>query len=107
MDSHRSPFFAISAYNRPGDYFRGSLTDIFAATPDLAPYSAIVPQADRDELNPPNTAAAKMSENVDFSAPDRIDDTVFNEILWTMMKGSLPIPGRSTRAPLHTYQIGR
>ena len=134
MDSHRSPFFAISAYNRPGtihrfanttdvvaaiedilglgrlskfDYFSRSLTDIFAATPDLAPYAAIVPQADRDELNPPNTAAAKMSENLDFSAPDRIDDTVFNEILWTMMKGPVPIPGGSTRAPLHTYQIGR
>ena len=64
VDSHRSPFFAISAYNHPGtihrfanttdviaaiedilgldrlskfDYFSRPLTDIFAPTPDLSP----------------------------------------------------------------------
>lgn len=134
VDSHRSPFFAISAYNHPGtihrfanttdvvaaiedilglgrlskfDYFSRPLTDIFAATPDLSLWTAIVPAADRDEVNSPATATAKMSEKVDFRAPDRVNDATFNEILWTMMKGTQPAPATKTSAPLHAYQVGR
>lgn len=134
VDSHRSPFFAISAYNRPGtihrfvnttdvvaaiedilglgrlskfDYFSRPLTDIFAATPDLSPWTTVVPKADRDELNPPATAAARMSEGLDFSAADRVDDAAFNQILWTMIKGAEPVPAATTRAPLQAYQAGR
>src|ERR1700685_4091686 len=86
VDSHRSCFFAISAYNRPGtihrfanttdvvaaiedilglgrlskfDYFSRSLSDIFAETPDLSPWISIVPQVDMNEINPPATAAAQ------------------------------------------------
>ena len=47
-----------------------------AASPDLAPYSAIVPQANMEEMNPPKTAAARMSEGLDLSGPDRIDDVM-------------------------------
>ena len=134
IDSHRSCFFAISAYNRPGtihrfanttdvvaaiedilgldrlsqfDYFSRSLADIFADTPDLSPWTAIVPQADMNETNPPATAAARASEGLDFSAPDRVDDTVFNQILWSMMKGSQSLPGTDAKAPLHAYRVGR
>ena len=134
VDSHRSPFFAISAYNRPGtihrfanttdvvaaiedilglgrlskfDYFSRPLTDIFAATPDLSPWSAVIPTVDRKEVNPPATAAARMSETMDFTAPDRVNDATFNQILWTMIKGAQPAPAGKTRAPLHVYQMGR
>src|SRR5580658_4392123 len=134
VDSHRSPFLAISAYNRPGtihrfvnttdvvaaiedilgldrlsqfDYFSRSLSDIFAETPDLSPWTAIVPQADMNETNPPATAAARASEGLDFSAPDRVDDTIFNQILWSMMKGAEPLPGTQAKAPLHAYRVGR
>jgi DNA-binding beta-propeller fold protein YncE len=134
VDSHRSPFFAISAYNHPGtihrfanttdvvaaiedilgldrlskfDYFSRPLTDIFTATPDLSPWTAIVPEADRNELNPPSTPAAKLSEHLDFSAPDRIDDEVFNRILWTILKGDQPLPAPAAKAPLHVYRAGQ
>ena len=134
IDSHRSCFFAISAYNRPGtihrfanttdvvaaiedilglgrlsqfDYFSRSLADIFADTPDLSPWTAIVPQADMNETNPAKTAAAQASEGLDFSAPDRVDDATFNQILWSMMKGAQPLPGADAKAPLHAFQVGR
>lgn len=134
IDSHRSCFFAISAYNRPGtmhrfanttdvvaaiedilglgrlsqfDYFSRSLADIFADTPDLSPFASIVPEADMNEINPPATPAAKASAELDFSAPDRVDDAIFNQILWSMMKGSQPQPATGAKAPLHAYQVSR
>jgi DNA-binding beta-propeller fold protein YncE len=134
VDSHRSPFFAISAYNRPGtihrfvnttdvvaaiedilgldrlskfDYFSRSLADLFAKTPDLSPWTAIVPEASRTETNPPATPAAKVSEKLDFSAPDRVNDSTFNQLLWSMIKGEEPYPSVAAKAPLHLYQIGR
>ena len=134
IDSHRSCFFAISAYNRPGtihrfanttdvvaaiedilglgrlsqfDYFSRSLADIFAETPDLSPFASIVPQVDMNETNPPATPAAHASAELDFSAPDRVDDATFNQILWSMMKGSQPLPDTDTKAPLHAYRVGR
>jgi hypothetical protein len=131
VDSHRSPFFAISAYNRPGtmhrfvntndvvaaiedmlglqrmskyDYFSRSLADIFSDRPDLKPYDAIVPKIDLKELNTPQTPAARLSEGLDFSAPDRVNDAVFNGILWSMMKGSQRPPTRRNRTPLYALQ---
>lgn len=134
VDSHRSPFFAISAYNHPAtihrfvnttdvvaaiedilglgrlskfDYFSRPLVGIFAAKPDLSPWAAIVPDANRDEVNPAATAAARMSEHLDFSAVDRVNDETFNQVLWTMMKGAQRPPELRSRAPLQVYQAGR
>lgn len=134
IDSHRSCFFAISAYNRRGtihrfanttdvvaaiedilglgrlsefDYFSRSLSDIFADTPDLSPFASIVPQVDMNETNPEATPAAHASGQLDFSGPDRVDDATFNQILWSMIKGSQSFPATEAKAPLHTYQIGR
>jgi DNA-binding beta-propeller fold protein YncE len=133
VDSHRAPFFAISAYNRPGtvhrfvnttdvlaaiedilgmgrlskfDYFSRSLTDIFSDTPDLSPYEPITPKQDLNEKNPQNTAAARMSEGLDLSAPDRVDDQVYNRILWLMLKGGAP-PVARNHAPLHALESSR
>jgi DNA-binding beta-propeller fold protein YncE len=131
-DSHRAPFYAISAYNRPGtvhrfinttdvvaaiedilgmgrlskfDYFSRSLADIFAPTPDLAPYDPIIPTQDLNEKNPPNTAAARMSEGFDLSAPDRVDDQLYNRILWLMLKtDTQPLVVSQSRAALHALQ---
>jgi hypothetical protein len=89
------------------DHFSRSLSDIFAETPDLSPWTPIVPQVDMNETNPPATAAAKASAELDFSAADRVDDATFNQILWSMMKGSEPLPGTDTKAPLHAYRVGR
>ena len=134
VDSHRSPFFAISAYSRPGtihrfanttdvvaaiedilglgrlskfDYFSRSLADLFDATPDLTPYKAVTPAWDMNELNPPKTSAATMSQDLDLSAPDRINDELFNRILWTMLKGDQPVPQAAARSPLQLLQMSR
>jgi hypothetical protein len=66
-----------------------------------------MPRANRNEVNPPATAAAKMSENLDFSAPDRVNDALFNQILWTMMKGERAMPKWKASAPLQLYEGSR
>ena len=131
VDSHRAPFYAISAYSRPGtvhrfinttdviaaiedilgmgrlskfDYFSRSLADIFASTPDLTPFDPITPKQDLNEKNPQKTAAARMSERLDLSAPDRVDDQVYNHILWLMLKGDAPQPVVRNWAPLHALE---
>jgi hypothetical protein len=50
------------------------VVDIFAASPDLTPYDPIIPTQDLNEKNPQNIAAARLSESLDLSAPDRVDD---------------------------------
>lgn len=134
VDSHRSPFLAISAYSRAGtvhrfanttdvvaaiedilglgrmskyDYFSRPLSDLFTDTPDLTPYKAINPQIDIKEQNAAKGAAARMSEGLDLSAADRVNDAVFNQILWTMIKSSKSAPPGVTKAPLHALQSGQ
>jgi DNA-binding beta-propeller fold protein YncE len=133
-DSHRAPFYAISAYNRSGtahrfinttdviasiedilgmgrlskfDYFSRSLADIFAPAPDLTPYSPIIPTQDLNEKNLQNTAAARMSEGLDLSKPDRVDDQLYNRILWVMLKGDVPAPVVQSHAALHALQSSK
>jgi len=133
-DSHRAPFYAISAYNRPGpvhrfinttdvvaaiedtlgmgrlskfDYFSRSLADVFAQAPDLSPYDPIIPTQDLNEKNPQNTVAAHMSEGLDLSAPDRADDQAYNRVLWLMLKGDAPSPVAQSRAALHALQSSK
>jgi DNA-binding beta-propeller fold protein YncE len=130
-DSHRAPFYAISAYSHPGtvhrfinttdvvaaiedilgmgrlskfDYFSRSLTDIFGPTADLTPYDPITPTQDLNEKNPKNTAAARMSEGLDLSAADRVDDQLYNRILWLMLKGDAAPPVARSRVALHALQ---
>jgi len=134
VDSHRAPFYAISAYSRPGtvnrfinttdvvaaiedilgmgrlskfDYFSRPLADIFASTPDLTPFDAITPKQNLSEKNPQNTAAARMSEELDLSSVDRVDDQVYNRILWTMLKDNAPQPQIRNRAPLHALEASQ
>jgi DNA-binding beta-propeller fold protein YncE len=89
------------------DYFSRSLADVFAASPDLAPYEAIVPRVDMNEMNPPRSAAARMSRDLDLRAPDRVPDALFNRILWLMIKGARPAPAATARSPLHALQMSR
>jgi DNA-binding beta-propeller fold protein YncE len=133
-DSHRAPFYAISAYNRSGtvhrfinttdvvaaiedilgmgrlskfDYFSRSLADIFAPAADLTPYDPIIPTQDLNEKNPQNTAAARLSEHLDLSAPDRVDDQLYNRILWLMLKGDVSPPVAPSHAALHALQSSK
>ena len=134
VDSHRSPFLAISAYSRPGtihrfvnttdvvaaiedilglarmskfDYFSRPLSDTFSEKPNFARYTALVPQTDMKETNPPQGAAARMSEALDLRAADRTDDALFNRILWYMLRPESIAPPVANKAPLHTLQVAR
>jgi len=134
VDSHRAPFYAISAYGRSAtvhrfinttdviaaiedilgmerlskfDYFSRSLAQVFASTPDLKPFDAITPKQDLNEKNPENTTAARMSEGLDLRAPDRADDREYNHILWLMVKGDKPQPAVCNWAPLHALEASR
>src|SRR6185503_14226154 len=88
VDAHRSPFYAISAYSRPGvvhrfanttdvlrtieeilglsslsqfDYYGRPMREIWADKPDLRPYQALTPRQSLDERNPANTPGARES----------------------------------------------
>lgn len=114
VDSHRSPLLIISAYNRAQVWHRfGNTTDviatveeilsldhlsqfdafgrpyrgIFAARPDLSPYAALTPETPLTERNPATGRGARASARLDFRAEDRVDDDVFNRILWEAIKG--------------------
>jgi hypothetical protein len=89
------------------DYFSRSLADIFAPAPDLTPYDPIIPTQDLNEKNPQNTAAARMSEGLDLSEPDRVDDQLYNRILWLMLKGDAPPPVAQSHAALHELQSSK
>ena len=89
------------------DYFSRPLSDIFAPAPDLAPYEPIIPKQGLNEKNPQNTAAARLSENLDLSAPDRVDDQLYNRILWLMLKGDVPRPDAPSHAALHALQSSK
>jgi hypothetical protein len=89
------------------DYFSRSLADVFASTTDLTPFDAITPKQDLNEKNPQNTAAARMSEGLDLSAPDRVDDWLYNRILWLVLKGDAPYPPAVNCAPLHALEASR
>ena len=133
FDSHRSPLLVVSAYNRAGtisrfanttdviaaiedilglgrmsqyDYFSRPLSDLFAATPDLTPYSALRPAQSLDEKNPPKGPGADESAKFDLSAPDRIDDAAFNRVLWKMIKGdAAPMPPTRQASAVHLLRM--
>jgi YVTN family beta-propeller protein len=133
VDSHRSPVLVISAYNHAGtnhrfanttdvvaaiedilgldrmskyDYFSRSLVDVFSETPDLSPWTSLAPRVDLKEMNAGQGEEARMSEGLDFSAADRVDDDLFNRILWRMVKGGEVFPVVRAAAPVHALAMG-
>jgi DNA-binding beta-propeller fold protein YncE len=132
VDSHRSPMLVISAYNRAGtnhrfanttdvvaaiedilgldrmskfDYFSRSLADVFSETPDLSSWTSLAPRVDLKEMNAGHGEEARMSEGLDFSAADRVDDDLFNRILWRMVKGEEAFPVVRAAAPVHAWAM--
>jgi DNA-binding beta-propeller fold protein YncE len=136
VDSHRSPFLAISAYSRGGvihrfanttdvlatieeilglsalspyDYFGHPLRDAFGSKPNLQPYIAQTPQVDLGERNPATGTAARESASLDLSDADRADEALFNHILWRAIKGPgvpEPAPRRASMAQLQAFGGG-
>ena len=133
IDSHRSVLLVLSPYSRAGvvqrfvnttdvlatieeilglgplsqfDHFGRPLREIWAATPDLKPYTAVTPAQSLAELNPPTGVGARRSARLDLSGVDRIDDDEFNRILWRALKGSARYPAVRRAATLE-YTRGR
>jgi YVTN family beta-propeller protein len=125
VDSHRAPFFMISAYSHAGvvhrfvnttdviatiadilhlgslsqfDYYGRPLRGLFTETPDLTPYIAQTPAQRLDDRNPPSGPGAKASARLNLELEDESDDNLFNHILWDALKGpSVPYPGTTHR----------
>ena len=133
VDVHRSPMLVISPYNRPGaihrfanttdvlrtieeilgfdsmsqyDYFGRPLRDVWADTPDLRPYTALIPAQPLDETNRRGTRDARESAKLDFDVEDAADEGAFNRILWRTIKGpDEPYPG-TQRVSAHELKLG-
>ncbi len=70
----------------------------FTATPTVVPYQSVPANVDLNARNTAATNSAKRSALLDFADVDRIDDNLFNEILWKGLRGEeavVPAPRRS------------
>ncbi|HEY0779808.1 MAG TPA: bifunctional YncE family protein/alkaline phosphatase family protein [Gemmatirosa sp.] len=128
VDSHRAPFLAISAWSRPGavhrwtnttdvlatieetlhlgrmsqfDAYARPLRDVWAASPDLRPYTVLTPSIPLEERNTAaNTtpADARASAHLALDVEDAADETTFNRVLWHTIKGpGVPYPATAVR----------
>jgi len=119
VDSHRSVMFTISPWARGGvihrfvnttdvlatieemlgldsfsqfDHFGRPLREVWRASPDTRPYAAITPTQKIGEVNLASGPGARASAHIDLAEEDRVDDQVFNHILWRALKGTTPYP---------------
>ena len=119
VDSHRSVLLVISAYNRGGathrfvnttdvistieeilhlehlskfDYYARPLREIFRNQPAMPAYQAIKPVQRFDEMNPEKGPDARASLELNLDRVDAADDSQFNRILWSVLKGPAPYP---------------
>ena len=70
----------------------------FTSTPNYSKYQSLLSSVNLNDLNKINSPSARRSEKLDFSDADKINDHVFNEILWKGIKGEnaiVPAPRRT------------
>ena len=125
VDAHRSPALVISPYTKrrhvehtmystsgmlrtielilglpPMSQYDAAATPMFACftnTPTLTPYTHIPANIDLEAKNTAMTESARQSEKLDLRYADKIDDRLFNEIIWKAVKGEqsvMPVPKR-------------
>jgi hypothetical protein len=126
VDAHRSPALVISPYTRRGlvdstpystsgmlrtielilglkpmsqfDAAARPMYASFQAKEDLTGYHHVVPEVDLNEKNKKDAWGAKLSGGFDFAKEDRVDDRLFNEVIWHAVKGAdapMPAPVRA------------
>jgi hypothetical protein len=128
VDSHRSPLFVISAYNRRGtfhrfanttdvlvtieeilglaqlsqfDYYGRPLREVFQLTATQGPFQALTPAQSLTERNPSDGPGARESERLDFRFEDVADEDTFNRVLGVALKGEKrPYPGTARLSPM-------
>ena len=65
----------------------------FQAKADPAGYRHVVPEVDLAATNKEDDREARLSAGFDFSKEDRVDDRLFNEVIWHSVKGpNVPMP---------------
>ncbi|MBO0929405.1 alkaline phosphatase family protein [Fibrella aquatilis] len=125
VDAHRSPALVISPYTRrhyidhtaystsgmlrtmelilglpPMSQYDAAARPLFACftnTLNATPYTFIPAKTDLDARNTAWTEPARQSEKIDLRYADKIDDRLFNEIIWKTVKGEhavMPAPRR-------------
>ncbi len=70
----------------------------FLQRPTVVPYAALPSNVNLNDTNSIRNSIADASAKLDFSEVDKIDDHVFNQILWKGLRGegaSMPAPRRS------------
>jgi len=82
------------------DHYGRPLREIWEATPDLTPYTAIRPSVPLDEKNPRRGALAEASKMLVLDKVDMADEELFNRILWKSIKGDAPFPGTKRMSAL-------
>lgn len=126
VDAHRTVALAISPYIKkhsvdstlystasmlrtielilglePMSRFDASATPMRAAfglTPDFAPFEHKPETIDLDAKNAETAWGADLSNNLDLTQEDRIDDLLFNVIIWKAVKGPNSTPPAPVRA---------
>ena len=140
VDAHRSPALIISAWNREGvlvHEFHNTVSlirtievclgikpmnfldanavpvDIFGATPNLAPYTAVLPDVAFDNLrvpmNPTNRAMLRyfeLTEEQNLTRADMANPRILNEIIWFSVRGEQPMPGIARHAGFEIMTLG-
>ena len=131
VDGHRSIALVISPYTQTGavdstfystvsalrtmelilgvepmskyDALTTPMSAAFVQTPNLRPYTALVPAVSLTARNGSDAPMAEESLAIDFSKPDRIPMGLMNEILWKNVMGpesEMP-PTRHTEVAVH------
>jgi YVTN family beta-propeller protein len=80
----------------------------FTDTPNLQPYTAIIPDQPLDELNVASAPMAAESLGMDFSAEDRAPDEVLNAAIWKSVRGEaseMPAPRTAFREPSRSQPL--
>ena len=82
------------------DHFGRPLREIWEATPDLTPYTALRSSVPLDQKNPQRGTLAEASKKLALEKVDQADEDLFNRILWRAIKGDKPFPGPTRMSAL-------
>jgi YVTN family beta-propeller protein len=131
VDSHRSPILVISPWVHTGvvhrfanttdvirtmeeilgldalsqfDYYGRPLRDIWSASPDLRPWTALTPGVRLTDRNPAATRGARDSEKLDLRIEDVANEDLFNRVLWETVRPGVPYPGVRRGATLEVVR---
>jgi YVTN family beta-propeller protein len=79
----------------------------FNSTASHPPFKSVSNLVDLNEVNKTENELSRISEKFDFSKEDRVPDAIFNEVLWSAIKGtSTPCPAPVRAAFFSTEKDG-